>query len=693
MRILSLAFFAIREVAVSRWGSFIALAAIVVVFAFLFYTVMAQFLLPIFIALVLVVICKPLHRRVMARVGNRTAVAAAITTTIVLCAFLVPIGFLSSLAIVEAVGLADKLSQPETLYELQEMRNRIGLELPPKDAEIARLRIKSKLDELEDAVLAVQGGDGSEKSKEELHRILDYTYRQMGKLVQELEKGRQADIAHRIWRPDQPWTHRRLEAMKQLGELATEVRELETQIRVKTPTVIETPVVEEPPTRVPAPGGDPTVVVEAKELTTLRSRVDELEAELAILRARLTDVPKKTEPVEPKPENPGGEDEGADAKPPQPNQNAGNAPFLAFQPGAAKEPADDAAKADAAQSDGKSEKSEGGTSDSHLSPDLVRELSMLPGKFAAFEQLLLGPSWLYGVKHVANPDEALVASGIKSVQAWLFPVAGSAAGMAGGLGLGLFVMTVALYYFLADGKAMIEAILHFSPLDDAHEDALLTQFEQISRAVVVATVATAVVQGLLGGIGYWAFGLKNYFLLTMVTIVTSMIPFVGASLVWGGGAIYLAFTGHPYEAVGLASYGFVIVSTVDNFVKPAILHGQSNLHPLLALLSVLGGVTALGPIGLFVGPMAVAFLQALLKIMHSELLSLNRDLAKGTPALVAAEATALVDAGGIGASQIDLRSNGEEASPPASGAASAPVAAQHTGSSGHAGGKKRKGRR
>lgn len=627
----------------SRWGSFIALAAIVVVFAFLFYTVMAQFLLPIFIALVLVVICQPLHRRVLARVGNRSAVAAAITTTIVLCTFLVPVGMLSSMAIVEAVSLADKLSQPETLYELQEMRNRVGLDLPPKDAEIARLRIKSKLDEVEDAVLAVQGGDGSDKSKEELHLILDSSYRLMGKLAQELEKARQADIAHRIWRADQPWTRQRLEAMKQLGELAAHVKDLEAQLRVKTRVE---PVIEEP--RIPA-STEPAAAADARELVVLKSRIDELEAEIALMRARLTEVPKK-EPVEPPKtdQDPGDEEdpedsanETAQANAAQ-NEPAGKAAKAASDKGAKEAaPAEEPKVEPSKKSDAKSEtKADGVLPPAHLSPEFVRQLTQLPRDFADFEQKLLGPQWLYGVKHVANPDETLIISAVKSVQAWLFPVAGSAAGIAGGLGLGLFVMTVALYYFLADGKTMIDAILNFSPLDDAHEEALLTQFEQISRAVVVATVATAVVQGLLGGIGYWASGLKNYFLLTLVTMVTSMVPFVGASLVWGGGAIYLALTGHPYEAAGLAIYGFVVVSTVDNFVKPAILHGQSNLHPLLALLSVLGGVTALGPIGIFVGPMAVAFLQALLKILHTELTSLNRDLA-------ANGATAAVEASGI----------------------------------------------
>ena len=73
----------------------------------------------------------------------------------------------------------------------------------------------------------------------------------------------------------------------------------------------------------------------------------------------------------------------------------------------------------------------------------------------------------------------------------------------------------------------------------------------------------------------------------------------------------------------LAIFGTAVVSTVDNIVKPVVLHGRSNLHPLLALLSVLGGIQVLGPIGIFVGPMVVAFLQTLLNLLHDELTAMQ----------------------------------------------------------------------
>jgi len=210
--------------------------------------------------------------------------------------------------------------------------------------------------------------------------------------------------------------------------------------------------------------------------------------------------------------------------------------------------------------------------------------------------------------------------------------------------LGLAIMIFALYYFLADGPAIVEALMHLSPLDDDYERELLVQFSNVSRAVVLATILSAIVQGLLAGVGYY-FTLDSWtppavaqqyadaaeiperekiqpplFLLTVLTMLLAIVPFVGATAVWIPVALWLFFVqGSTVAGIGMAIYGAGVVSSIDNFIKPYVLHGQSNLHPLLALLSVLGGIQLLGPIGILVGPMLVAFLQALLEMLRREL--------------------------------------------------------------------------
>src|SRR5262249_4027597 len=131
---------------------------------------------------------------------------------------------------------------------------------------------------------------------------------------------------------------------------------------------------------------------------------------------------------------------------------------------------------------------------------------------------------------------------------------------------------------------------------------------------------------VLAGIGFYFSGLRSSVaLLMLLTMVLALVPFTGAATVWVPVSLYLYFfQGHTGAAIGLALYGFFVISTVDNIIKPLVLHGQSKLHPLLALLSVLGGISALGPIGIVVGPMAVVFLQTILKILQRELSSIDR---------------------------------------------------------------------
>ncbi len=146
------------------------------------------------------------------------------------------------------------------------------------------------------------------------------------------------------------------------------------------------------------------------------------------------------------------------------------------------------------------------------------------------------------------------------------------------------------------------------------------EFDRVSRAVVLATVFSAITQGAVAGLGYYVAGLPSLVLLIMLTTMFAMIPFVGPAIVWVPACLYLAFYENRLVAASsLAAWGVLVVGTVDNFVKAGVLHGQSQLHPLLALLSVLGGVQALGPIGIVVGPMAVVLLQTSLSILQREM--------------------------------------------------------------------------
>lgn len=271
----------------------------------------------------------------------------------------------------------------------------------------------------------------------------------------------------------------------------------------------------------------------------------------------------------------------------------------------------------------------GGTYATETTEDGVREaLDRVAVRIAKFrEELLGGPprSWLV---EAANPSESQFNQwrqrGGGILRGLLLSLSGqTTALLVSGL-FGMGVSMISLFYFFLDGERMIKALMRLSPLDDEHELALINEFATVSRAVVSATLISAMVQGILAGIGFYFAGLPPLFLLVILTMVLALIPFVGAGAVWVPVCLWLAFMdGRVGAAVTLAIYSALTVSMADNFIKPWILQGQSNIHPLLGLLSVLGGVQALGPVGLIIGPMAVAFLQALLNILQKELQTMD----------------------------------------------------------------------
>ena len=202
-------------------------------------------------------------------------------------------------------------------------------------------------------------------------------------------------------------------------------------------------------------------------------------------------------------------------------------------------------------------------------------------------------------------------------------------GFLGSFLVNCFVMVFALFYFLVDGEDLVAAAGKMIPLDQKYQRQLLLKFVEITRAVTSATLLTALSQAVLLGIGYHVAGFQTTLLLMMLTFFAAFVPVVGSAIVWVPASLWLLVDGHVPAAMLLAGYSFAVVMLVDNVMKPMILHGQANLHPLLAFLSVLGGVAALGPLGIFVGPMAVAFLQTGLQMLNVELDTIRN----GTPAV------------------------------------------------------------
>lgn len=249
--------------------------------------------------------------------------------------------------------------------------------------------------------------------------------------------------------------------------------------------------------------------------------------------------------------------------------------------------------------------------------------------YRSFKRDFLGGAFQVWLKELVNPSEdqieELKKRFVTSTGSPLVTLGSDTVSLVVKLVLGLVITLAALFFMFAEGNRILSAAIRLSPLEEKYVLELVAEFDRVCRAVVAATLLSALAQGILAGVGFYFAGLASSIaLLVMLTILLAMVPFTGAAAVWLPVALYLYFVEQKTTAaVLLAVYGAAVVSTVDNFIKPVVLHGQSKLHPLLALLSVIGGIQALGPIGILVGPMVVVFLQTLLKILQRELLSMD----------------------------------------------------------------------
>jgi len=236
----------------------------------------------------------------------------------------------------------------------------------------------------------------------------------------------------------------------------------------------------------------------------------------------------------------------------------------------------------------------------------------------------LGGSLRSQLRLLANPSDqdfaTLLSRARESLQPRFVRLTSATGGFLLETSIGLVVLVIAVYFFLIDGPSMIHTLMRLSPLDDNYERRLLLEFDRTSRAVVLASVASALAQGGLSAIAFYFLGFHSVIFLFLVTSLMSLVPFLGAAAVWFPCAIWLGAVEQRWgAAIFLFIYGATLVSSIDNVIKMFVLHGRSTMHPLFALLSVLGGVQVFGPIGILVGPMVVVFLQTLLEILNHEL--------------------------------------------------------------------------
>ena len=191
--------------------------------------------------------------------------------------------------------------------------------------------------------------------------------------------------------------------------------------------------------------------------------------------------------------------------------------------------------------------------------------------------------------------------------------------------LHLFIFLFVLFFLFRDGKLLINKVERVLPLKREHSKKVFEKLNEMTYAVIYGSIIIAIIQGTLGGIGFFIFGIPTPLLWGIVMSFAALIPYIGSSIIWLPASLFLIFNGYAdfdtaliIKGILLIFYGIFIVGTIDNILKPKIIGERGGLHPVVVLLGVVGGLKLIGFIGVLVGPIILAILVTFIKIYEEE---------------------------------------------------------------------------
>ena len=254
-----------------------------------------------------------------------------------------------------------------------------------------------------------------------------------------------------------------------------------------------------------------------------------------------------------------------------------------------------------------------------LANELTGAARSLPGHVPAFLEALAPltrrvSGWLHDRLLVdAARSQTVIAEQINNaVIALLGQSVGWVGDIIGGIFKAFFVIFT-MYYLFRDGDKFVRALPRILPFESSQSKAIISRVNEVVGAGVYGVVSIAMIQGLLSGLAFWVLGVPSPVLWAVVTAFICMIPVAGSFLVWLPASIYLIVAGQWGRGIGLILWGVLVVSTIDNFLRPRLIKSQTRLHELFIFFSVLGGIRVFGLLGIVLGPVMFAITLALLE--------------------------------------------------------------------------------
>lgn len=260
-----------------------------------------------------------------------------------------------------------------------------------------------------------------------------------------------------------------------------------------------------------------------------------------------------------------------------------------------------------------------------LADELSRVVPDLP---AQFSQLLNAQTpvmgrvsrWIHGLlgANTLASQEFIVDQLKRSGEYLLGLSLGLMGNLLGGIVKAFFVVFT-MYYLFKDGETILTGFKRILPLSRRQSEQIFLRTQEVVSASVYGVVTIAMIQGLLGGVAFWLLGVPSPILWAVLMTFVCMIPVAGSFMVWVPLSVYLVLNGHWPKAIFLIAWGALVVSTIDNFLRPKLIKNRTQLHELFVFFSVLGGISVFGLVGIVLGPVVLAITLGLLDTLrHGE---------------------------------------------------------------------------
>lgn len=231
-------------------------------------------------------------------------------------------------------------------------------------------------------------------------------------------------------------------------------------------------------------------------------------------------------------------------------------------------------------------------------------------------------NYIHGIIHPWYPDVTIdLQKYIDPIVSFVAQNVGSVVSGTASLVFKFFLWVVTVYFVLTDGRTLQRLMTRLSPLDDRHDALLFSHFASAARSIVKGLFFIALVQGVLVGLGLWIVGINDALFWGLIAALAAPIPLLGTSVVMVPSVIYLIVTSQFIPAFILIVWGVTIVGLVDNVLTPYFYSKGTEIHPLVLLFSILGGLAMFGALGFIIGPLVATIAFTLVTLYQEIVLS------------------------------------------------------------------------